>query len=653
MMRSTWSEAGSTAVPPAGASAADYRPISDYGAVGDCHGFALVSRDGSIDWGTFGRFDAAPTFCRILDRRSGGYLAISPCEGTFSGRAYLPNTNILQSRVRAASGSLIVTDFMVVGRAPRAGPYDYVSLEAPGVLVRRIEGVEGRVRLSVAYRPAVDFAARPARLRAEGGAIVAEGAPSFYADFPVDLSRAEASGLVDVAAGETRHLVVSLSPLPDWHDRVDRYLSTTRAFWEEWSAFCRYRGPYREVVLRSALTLKLLTYAPTGAIVAAPTTSLPEEPGGERNWDYRFAWVRDASLTLHALASLGYSGEAGRFFSFLHRSCRATHPDVRLMYGIQGEAELPESTLDHLEGYRGSRPVRVGNAAYEQRQLDVYGYVQDAALVYRALGGCPAGEVMAMIEGLIDVVQERWLEPDLGIWEVRSAARHFVHSKLMCWVAVDRAIELRGQRADWLSLRSTIEGEILRLGRSPDGALKRAYDDDAADAALLLLATAGFPGASDLLAKTVCKVEAALRKGDLVRRYVAGDGLRGDEGCFLVCSFWLVDALLAADRAGDAQHLFNRLLRRANDLGLYPEEIEGLSGLFLGNFPQAFSHLGLISSAINLQLYAEHGIAAVRGSYAERARKAAGVVFGWRGLLESFCRTGRVRLFSSRRSKFV
>ena len=535
-----------------------------------------MSRDGSIDWCTIGRFDADPVFCRILDCTKGGYLAVAPVGSSFRSRAYLPGTNMLRSQAVTDAGALIVTDFMVVGRAPHAGVYDYVSLRAPGMLIRRIECVRGQVSIDAVYRPCVDFARRPADLREEAGGHAADGAPMLYCDLALQSTGGALQGRVQLREGDVRHIVVTGSAMPDWRERVEGYFATTRAFWEEWSGFCRYRGVHRDAVLRSALALKLLTYAPTGAIVAAPTTSLPETLHGERNWDYRFCWVRDASLTLYALASLGY----------------------------------------------------------------------------RELGGRLSDDAMAMLAGFVDTLSSKWEEPDLGIWEVRSVPRHFVHSKLMCWLAVDRAIRLCGARPGWTSLRTAMESDILAKGTDPDGALRRAYDDASGDAALLLLPSMAFPGPPGLLPATMQKLERELRDGDFVRRYVTEDGLDGREGSFLVCSFWLVDALLAVDREAEARSLFEHLVARSNDLGLYAEEIDAQTGAFLGNYPQAFTHLGLIASAINLQLRERYGSDIVRASYAARAKRAVTATFGWRGMLASFLRTGRrPRLFSSKRSK--
>jgi len=336
-----------------------YPPIRDYAAIGDCHGFALVSRDGSIDWCTLDRFDADPVFCRMLDQTRGGFLSVKPIGPYRITRAYLPGTNILSAEFETATGVARVTDFMPVGRGASAGVYDYVSLTAPGWLVRRIEVLSGHVVVEIGYRPSVAFARKDADLRGSEHTVEVEDGPSLYSSIPLRTSGAQALGRAEIRAGETRDVVLGPAGLRDPLKHVDALLATTRAFWEEWIGFCRYNGPYEEAVRRSALVLKLLTYAPTGAIVAAPTTSLPETIGGDRNWDYRFCWVRDASLTLHALASLGYSGEAERFFKFLTRSYQSTRPQVQLMYGIGGEQDLKEHQLDHLEGYLIGEPLRL------------------------------------------------------------------------------------------------------------------------------------------------------------------------------------------------------------------------------------------------------------------------------------------------------
>lgn len=637
---------------PAGADA--YPPIRDYALIGDCHGAALVSRHGSIDWCCLGRFDADPIFCRILDARNGGFLSIRPVEEYQVQRGYLEGTNILRTVFSTRTGKVALTDFMPVGREPNASVHDYVSLRAPQWLARVVEGIEGEAEVRLAYRPNVDFARRPARLAQEPWGARSEGGPLLTADFPLAVSGETAEGTVRLRAGERRHAVVSKREMPGvpLHERLQELYEITRAFWEEWIAYCRYKGAYADPVRRSALALKLLTYAPSGAIVAAPTTSLPEEIGGERNWDYRYCWLRDATFTLYALAALGYSGEARRFAEYVQHSCKATHPQVQIMYGIEGETELTERTLDHLEGYRGSRPVRTGNGASCQQQLDVYGEILDWSLLYKTLGGRFKPGTKKFWEGLCQFISEHWNMPGHGLWEMRGPRRHHVFGKIMSWVAVDRTIRLLGETPERARLRETILDSIREHGIDPAGGhLRQAYELENPDAALLLVPALGLPLGRETLERTVAKIEQELRHGDYVHRYRTDDGLRGSEGAFLICSFWLVDALLLLDRRQEARGLFERLCRCANDVGLYSEEIDPETHEFLGNFPQAFTHLALIQSATNLELHERHGPAALRGTAADRARFGVQATAGLRALWAAFKQSGRVgRLRSSRAS---
>jgi GH15 family glucan-1,4-alpha-glucosidase len=458
---------------------------------------------------------------------------------------------------------------------------------------------------------------------------------------------------MEIAAGARRTLV--LTPRPAKESVMDQALrlhAITQAFWREWIGYCRYRGPYAPAVTRSALALKLLTYAPTGAIVAAPTTSLPEALGGTRNWDYRYCWLRDSAFTLYALAVLGYSGEARHFVQFLVRACAASHPDLQIMYGINAEPELDEQTLDHLDGYFGSRPVRIGNGAYRQRQIDVYGEVLDSAMVYRTLGGRLDGAVRGMLEETAEFVAAHWREPDQGLWEMRGPPQHYTHSKAMSWVALDRACRLLGTRPHWQTARDGILDDIAARALAPDsGHLVQAYGHPGVDAALLLLPLVALPIDRRTLEATVIAVERELRHGPFVYRYKNEDGLEGTEGAFFICSFWLVDALLLCGRHDEAKALFEQLLATANDVGLYAEEIERESGAFLGNFPQAFTHLALIGAAAHLDLYEKGGMDALVGSHADRARRQVTATFGWRALWAALKATRRVgRIFPSRRS---
>ncbi|MGQ0752108.1 MAG: glycoside hydrolase family 15 protein [Betaproteobacteria bacterium] len=632
-----------------------YVPIRDYAAIGDCHGAALVSRSGSVDWCCLGRFDAEPVFCRMLDAERGGFFAIQPVGEFSSVRSYLSGTNILRTTYSTASGTATLTDFMPVGRQAGAGAHDYVQLNAPGWLVRIIEGESGVVPLRVRYRPSAEFARRPVQLRSAPGRLFVESGVSLYhALAEIGLAGDIAQGLVEAHAGEREVFVLAAHAAPQTAvlDTAARLLDVTRSFWEEWIAYSRYQGPYRDAVRRSALALKLLSYAPTGAIAAAATTSLPEEIGGARNWDYRYCWLRDAPFTLYALAALGYGGEARAFSRYLRLACAATYPTLQIMYGIGAEAKLTERELDHLEGYMGSGPVRTGNEAYLQRQIDVYGELLDWAYLYHTLGGKLDRRSRKMLAEFADFVAERWHEPDQGFWEMRAPARHHVHGKMMSWVALDRAIRLLGSRKPWdEACRRIVEGVCARGVDPSNGHLIQAYNHRGVDAALLLAPVLGFPLDKRALEATVAAVERELRHGDFVYRYRTEDGLQGGEGAFLICSFWLVDALVHTGRVAEAKALFERLLAHANDVGLYAEEIDPGTGAFLGNFPQAFTHLALIGAAVHLELCDRHGPRALDGSYADRARLVVGATLGWRALWAAFKATRRVgRVFSSRRS---
>ncbi|MEO6363193.1 MAG: glycoside hydrolase family 15 protein, partial [Caldimonas sp.] len=531
---------------------APYRPIADYALIGDCHGSALVGRDGGIDWAVLHRFDGDPVFCRVLDAGRGGFWTVQP-EGEFTAeRAYLEGTNILRTEFAAAAGRVAVTDFMPVGRRLDASVHDYVHLAAPAWIVRRIEGLAGEVPLRIAYRPSRHFAAAAVELSCEGGVLRAGAElPTLHGDVEFAIDGDLATATRTIAAGERLDLVLAgnavegMSPCA----RADEFFEVTRAFWEEWIGYCRYRGRHADVVRRSALALKLLTYAPTGAIVAAATTSLPEEIGGERNWDYRFCWVRDASFALYALSVLGYSGEARCFHDFLLDACARSLPTVRPMYGVGGELKLDEADLDHLEGYRGSAPVRRGNGAYLQQQMDVYGQMLDLAQMYKTLGGGISRQYERLLDAVARYVEAHWRDPDQGIWEMRGSPRHHVHGKLMSWVGLDRAGRLLDEK--WSREAARVEADILAhgvapLGEAGDGkpGLRQAYDGGT-DAAVLLAPMLGFPMPTALLQQTIDDACRVLGRGGFIDRYDGEDGLGGGEGAFLVCSAWLADAELA------------------------------------------------------------------------------------------------------------
>ena len=590
-------------------------PIRDYALIGDCHGAALVARNGGIDWCCLERFDAEPILWRLLDSAKGAFFHIAPEDALSATRAYLPDTNILETTFTTSSGRVSVIDFMPVGRSPESAVDDYTTLNAPGWLIRIVEVENGEARVRVAYRPGEVAFSSADRLASH---------LLFSDELPA--GRPSYEETLHMRAGEQRAFVAAAASAsactPARHAKP--LLEVTRAFWREWCARCRYKGPYGDAVRRSALTLKALTYAPSGAIVAAPSTSLPEEPGGIRNWDYRFSWLRDSSFVLHSLAALGYSGEARRFCEFLRLCCVRTLPSLQILYGIQVETEVPERCLDHLAGYAGAKPVRVGNAAYCQKQIDIYGELADWALLYRELGEPIDATLEAVIRGAADHAAEHRREPDQGIWEMRGPPRHHVHGKAMAWVALDRALRLLGENETWERARSEILDAVREHGIDKEaGHLVQAFGERDVDAALLLLPLLDIPLGAEVLRNTVAAVQEHLGDGDYVHRYLTSDGLPGGEGAFLICSFWLVDALLILGRADEAKALYERLLEKTNDVGLFSEEIDPKNGAFLGNHPQAFTHLALVNSAALLELHEMGGTTALAGTHADRAKRSA------------------------------
>jgi alpha,alpha-trehalase len=613
--------AAPTQPPLVGRDQGAYPPIADYGLLSDCHSAALVSRDGSIDWCCFRRFDARPAFSRLLDWANGGYFRIAPTGSYTVTRRYLPATNVLETRFVTPSGALTVVDCLAVRRGAAAG--DAAQTRSHHQLLRLVRCEVGQVEVAVEFAPRFDYGLTTPRLELLGDdlGVVYGGADALVLQSELPLTQTEVCGCGGTArlhAGDQAFLALTYQ-LPHQiqvhrlsRDEVTARINRTVGFWRDWSARCTYYGAYREQVLRSALVLKGLTNAPTGAIVAAPTTSLPEAVGGVRNWDYRYSWLRDAAMNLYALFALGYTEEAHAFMGWLERTTAGRAEDLQPMYGVGGERLLPEIQLDTLDGYRGSRPVRVGNAAAGQFQLDVYGYLLDTAWLYHRHGGPITPTFWRLLSGAVDVVAHRWTEPDEGIWEVRGGPRHFVASKVMAWVAADRAIRLArtlGLPADldrWAALWRAIRRRVEQAGVDPaTGAFTQAFGSRALDASNLLLPLVRFlPPDDQRIRATVERTARELAPHGLVHRYLgADDGLPDGEASFVICSFWLVDNLALAGQTEQARALFERLLSYANDVGLLAEEIDPASRQLLGNFPQAFSHVGLISAAINL----EHG----------------------------------------------
>jgi GH15 family glucan-1,4-alpha-glucosidase len=583
-----------------------YLPIRDYAAIGDGRTVALVGSDGAVDWLCLPDLDSASVFAALLDSERGGRFALAPSVAYNTTRRYLPETNVLETTFTTPAGIVRVTDAMTL---PLRGLTPYREL------VRRVDGVAGEVPMRWLVEPGFAYGSKRQAFNRHGGIPVAAHGSDAVAVLSWDAGRAE----IDVAsvgghfrsrAGQSSLLVLSAAHqeplvLPSRND-VESRLDATAASWRTWAGERSYEGPWREAVVRSALALKLLVFAPSGAIAAAATTSLPEEIGGGRNWDYRFSWPRDAAFTLQALLALGCGSEARAFFSWLLHASQLTHPRVQVLYRLNGRDDTHERELP-LAGYRRSSPVRVGNGARGQLQLDVYGEVLAAAALLAAFFGRLDRDQGRRLAEMADLVGRIWRRPDAGIWEVRADPAHFIQSKMMCAVALDRAVALAesgylpGKNAgQWRREATAIRAYVESAGYSePKQSYRRAVADDGVDASLLLgvLARYDRPDAPRLVA-TVDAIRRVLGHGPFVHRYLADDGLPGEDGAFIACSFWLVEALARQGRGDDAAELMNELVELSNDVGLYAEEIDPASGDFLGNFPQGLSHLALINAAV-------------------------------------------------------
>ncbi len=603
----------------------EYRPIEDYGLIGDMHTVALVSKDGSIDWCCLPRFDAPSVFARILDADKGGYFQIAlRGENVTTKQFYWPETNVLVTRFLSEDGVGEVRDFMPV--AGRASDTDRRQI------IRMVRAVRGTVTFRVECRPAFNYARADHETDLTGrGACFRGDEQALSLSTEVDLQRTQDGIAADVTLREGKSTTLLLRDIdPDEGcaptlspAAAERAFRDTVQYWRDWLSQCTYTGRWREEVYRSALVLKLLTYEPTGAIVAAPTCGLPEDIGGVRNWDYRYTWIRDAAFTLYAFLRIGFTEEARNFIDFLSglvEQTTAGEGPLQIMYGIDGETELTERTLDHLDGYRGATPVRIGNGAYDQLQLDIYGELIDAVYLHDKYGVPISYETWDSVRTFVDWVCEHWQRADEGVWEVRGGRQQFVYSKLMCWVAVDRGLRLARKRslpADegrWRRCRDEIYETIMEDGWSEERqAFTQQLGGDVLDASILMMPLVLFisPGDKRLLKTLDATLESpdqgGLVSNGLVYRYnveESTDGLEGDEGTFNICTFWLVEALTRASRAEperleDARLIFEQMLGYANHLGLYAEET-GTHGEALGNFPQAFTHLALISAAYNL-----------------------------------------------------
>jgi alpha,alpha-trehalase len=609
-----------------------FPPIADYGFLSDCHTGALLASDGSIEWMCLPHFDSPSVFGAMLDRGAGSWR-VGPY-GVYvpAGRRYIPGTNVIETTWMTPQGWLRVMEALTIGdwhdnkrgSSHTRPPTDY---DADHLLVRVVECIQGQVQLEIVCEPMLDYGATAAAWsHADVGpdevcAIDCEPLTSdvvrsdwtnfrLLADIRMGIEGNRVHGRHTMVEGEKRFCALSWTEGlggPHTVAQAEDHLERTCHFWRSWLADGIYPDhPWRFHLQRSALALKGLTFMPTGALVAAPTTSLPETRGGERNWDYRYCWMRDASFTLWALHALGLDWEADDFIQYVADMGRNEDGSLQIMYGIKGQMDLEESTLEHLKGYEGARPVRVGNGAYKQRQNDVFGAVLDSVYLHSKKRDHIPERLWPVLIDQVHCAAERWREPDQGIWEARGQPRHYVSSKLMCWVAMDRGARLAERRGhldqaeEWQAVAEEIRAEILERGVDQRGVFRQHYDTDALDASTLLVPLFRFlPTEDERVRATVAAIRDELTEGGLVLRYrtdETDDGLRGEEGTFLICSFWLVSALSEIGEHREAEHLCERLLSYASPLGLYAEELEASSGRHLGNYPQAFTHLALINA---------------------------------------------------------
>jgi GH15 family glucan-1,4-alpha-glucosidase len=585
-----------------------YRPISDYGVIGDMHSAALVSRDGSIDWLCFPRFDSPSVFAAILDDERGGCFAIRPAGEHRFSQAYLPDTNVLLTSFETDAGRATVTDFMPVAADIAVSEHE---------VIRIVRCQSGHMVLDCVFQPRLDYGRGATRLAPASRGVVArngEACLGLASPVPFDVREDTARATLALGAGESAAFVLhwdEQNPRPPAEYDIYGKLGDTEAYWRTVARDWHYHGRWAEAIKRSGLVLHQLLYAPTGAICAAVTTSLPEWLSSHRNWDYRYCWLRDAALTLDIFHRLGHAVDTSSFMAWLGNVSLASADGVQTVYGIGCETEVPEYILDHFEGYKSSSPVRIGNAAAQQLQLDIYGeVVLSFASFYRA-GGHIGDALWALTESLVEAAVNNWRLPDHGIWEMRGERRHFVYSKLMCWVALDRGIRLAkalGKAVDlqrWQEAKRAIHRDVLARGWNERvGSFVQSYGSDALDASVLFMPMVGFLPINDpLVQSTILRVQQELSVNGLVRRYLpwqVDNGVGTDEGTFTMCTFWLIGCLIQLGRLDDAQRLFERVISLGNHVGLFSEMMDPHSGEFLGNYPQALTHIALIHTARNL-----------------------------------------------------
>ncbi len=612
-----------SALPP---SDSPFPPIADYGFLSDCHTGALLASDGSIEWMCLPHFDSPSVFAAMLDRGAGSFR-VGPY-GTYVpvGRRYLPGTNVIETTWMTPQGWLRVIDALTISdwhdedrnTSHTRPPTDF---DADHLLVRVVECIQGQVQVEMVCEPMLDFGATVAKWSEVEdehghGLDATDGITAFrlFSDTRMGIEGNRAHSRHTMSEGEQRFCALSWTEElrgPRTVEQALARLERTNHFWRTWLAEGNYPDhPWRAHLQRSALTLKGLTFMPTGALVAAPTTSLPETPKGSRNWDYRYCWMRDASFTLWALHALGLDWEADDFIQYVADMERNEDGSLQIMYGIKGQKDLSESTLDHLKGYEGARPVRIGNGAYNQRQNDLYGAVLDSVYLHSKQRDHIPERLWPVLSDQVQCASKAWREPDQGIWETRGEPRHYVSSKLMCWVAMDRGARLAERRGEeqqaesWQAEADEIKADILEEGLDERGVFRQHYETDALDASNLLIVLMRFlPHDDERVRATVMAIRDELTENGLVLRYrtdETDDGQSGEEGTFLICSFWLVSALCEIGEHVEARRLCERLLGYSSELGLYAEELEASSGRHLGNYPQAFTHLALINAVTHV-----------------------------------------------------
>lgn len=589
-----------------------YPDIADYGYIADCHSAALISKAGAIDWCCLPRYDSASCFGRLLDWRKGGFCAIRPKGSYRVSRRYLPDTLVLETRFENGDGRVRLLDCMTTRQGGEHRPHRQ--------LLRVVEGVEGRMPMTVEVAPVFDYGTVQPWLQKREHHFIAMGSSNgllISGDIPLEMKhRHRLGGEWTLEEGQRKHLSILWRPPenldeglvePPSIEELDRRLDETIDWWRDWGEKSHTEGVYAEDMRRSAIILKGLTHAPTGAIAAAATTSLPESIGGTRNWDYRYSWIRDSYFTVRSLNQLGYVNEADGFRRFVERTAAGSADEVQVLFGLGGERRLFENILEGVEGYRGSRPVRIGNAAENQIQLDVYGELLGLAWIWHQQGSSPDEDYWEFLVSLVNRTVREWIYPDQGIWEMRGRPRHFVHSKAMCWSALDRGIRLAedsGREAPveiWREEQDKIRRAIEERGYDGDrGVFIQAFNRPEMDAALLLLPTTGFVDYGDpRMVRTVDAVQEELEEGGLLRRYAHGsDGIQDREEIFCCCSFWLAECLARQGRLDAACRVFARALQAGNDLGIYAEAYDAQRGRMLGNFPQGLTHLSLIAAAV-------------------------------------------------------